>query len=86
MPWATTTRPSLSLGILSATLRERGFACDVLYPNVFLSALMGCNGYEYITNTPSLFGVAEHLFAVTVFGAEELQSEQYLAAYAGELP
>ncbi|HVR40974.1 MAG TPA: RiPP maturation radical SAM C-methyltransferase [Thermoanaerobaculia bacterium] len=82
MPWATSTRPSLSLGALAATVRSRGFPCDVLYPNLFLSALMGCNGYEYVTNTPSLFGLAEHLFAVTVFDAEELRSEQYLSAVA----
>lgn len=81
MPWATSTRPSLSLGILSAIVRSRGFACSQLYPNIFLSALIGCNGYEYITNTPALFGIAEHLFAVSVFGTKELRSEEYLSAF-----
>jgi hypothetical protein len=82
MPWATSTRPSLSLAILSAVLRERRYDCHVLYPNIFLSALMGCNGYEYFTNTPALFGLAEHLFAVDVFGLEDLRSEQYLSSFA----
>ncbi len=82
MPWATSARPSLSLSILSALVRSRGVHCDLLYPNIFLSALMGCNGYEYFTNTPALFGLAEHLFAVTVFGVEELRSQQYLSSFA----
>jgi ribosomal peptide maturation radical SAM protein 1 len=82
MPWATSARPSLSLGILSAVLRGKGYDCDVLYPNIFLSALMGYKGYEYITNTPVLFGLAEHLFAVTVFGLDDLRSEQYLSSFA----
>lgn len=86
MPWATGTRPSLSLGILSAVLRDRGYDCDVLYPNLFLSALMGSNGYEFFTNTPALFGLAEHLFAVDVFGAEALGSEQYLSSFAPGAP
>src|SRR6516162_1938924 len=45
MPWATSTRPSLSLGLLSSIAGSKGYECDVLYPNVFLSALIGCNGY-----------------------------------------
>lgn len=82
MPWATTTRPSLSLSLLSALASSRGYRCDVLYPNIFLSAMMGCNGYEYFANTPALFGVAEHLFAVDIFGADALSSGPYLAEAA----
>ena len=76
MPWAPTSRPSLSLGILKSNLHFLGHQCEVIYPNIYLSAVMGCNGYEYVANTPALFGVAEHLFAVDVFGKEALQSEQ----------
>lgn len=79
MPWATTSRPSLSLSILTSNLQFLGHHCEVLYPNIQFSAVMGCKGYEYITNTPSLFGVAEHLFAVSVFGSEVLESERYLS-------
>jgi ribosomal peptide maturation radical SAM protein 1 len=82
MPWATTTRPSLSLGLLSAVTKSLGYTCDVLYTNISLSALMGCNGYEYFSNTPSLFGIAEHLFAVDVFGPQTLDSDAYLAETA----
>lgn len=78
MPWATTTRPSLSLSLLSSITTARGYRCDVLYPNISLSALMGGNGYEYFANTPSLFGIAEHLFAVDIFGADALSSDSYL--------
>lgn len=78
MPWATTTRPSLSLGLLSSIVKSEGYECEVLYPNVFLSALIGCNGYEYFANTPSLFGVGEHLFAVDIFGCDALESNSFL--------
>jgi hypothetical protein len=59
-------------------------SCEVLYPNIFLSALMGSNSYQYVANTPWLFGVAEHLFAVDVFGAHVLDSDAYLAEIARE--
>jgi hypothetical protein len=54
-------------------------SCEVLYPNIFLSALMGSNSYQYVANTPWLFGVAEHLCVVDVFGAHVLDSDAYLA-------
>jgi ribosomal peptide maturation radical SAM protein 1 len=47
---------------------------------------MGCNGYEYLAGTPALFGVAEHLFAVDVFGKEALESERYLSNCALTAP
>ena len=86
MPWATTSRPSLSLSILSSNLKSLGHPCEVLYPNIYLSAVMGCNGYEYLAGTPALFGVAEHLFAVDVFGKEALESERYLSNCALTAP
>src|ERR1044072_2467987 len=79
MPWATTSRPSLSLSILSSNLQFFGHQCEVIYPNIYLSAVMGCNGYEYVAGTPALFGVAEHLFAVDVFGKDALESKRYLS-------
>src|SRR3989442_4041478 len=84
MPWATTTRPSLSLGLLAARARARGFACDVLYPNVFLSALVGAGGYEFVSNTPAYFGLAEHVFATDIFGTDELRSAEYLDSFASD--
>ncbi|HEV2836293.1 MAG TPA: RiPP maturation radical SAM C-methyltransferase [Pyrinomonadaceae bacterium] len=86
MPWATTSRPSLSLSILSSNLKFLGHQCEVLYPNIYLSAVMGCNGYEYLAGTPALFGVAEHLFAVDVFGKDALESERYLSNCALTAP
>jgi len=84
MPWATTTRPSLSLGLLAAPARARGFACDVLYPNVFLSALVGAGGYEFLSNTPTYFGLAEHVFATDIFDTDELRSAEHLDFFAGD--
>jgi hypothetical protein len=59
-------------------------SCEVLYPNIFLSALMGSNSYQYVANTPWLFGVAEHLCVADVFGAHVLDSDAYLAEIARE--
>jgi ribosomal peptide maturation radical SAM protein 1 len=86
MPWATTSRPSLSLSILTSNLQAAGHQCEVLYPNIYLSAVMGCNGYEYLAGTPALFGVAEHLFAVSVFGNDALHSDGYLSNCALTAP
>jgi len=78
MPWATIARPSLSLGILSSVVRARGFPCDVMYANLLFSCLAGFRSYEYIADTPALFGVAEHIFATQIFGCERLSSDEYL--------
>lgn len=81
MPWATSTRPSLSLGLLAARAQARGFACEVLYPNVCFSALVGAGGYEFVSNTPAYFGVAEHVFATDIFGRDALESDRYLETF-----
>jgi ribosomal peptide maturation radical SAM protein 1 len=78
MPWATVLRPSLSLGILSAIARSRGFPCEVMYANLLFSCLAGLQSYEYFADTPAFFGVAEHIFATQLFGRDRLSSDDYL--------
>lgn len=84
MPWATGSRPSLSVGLLSAILRRNGFPCEVLYANLLFSCLAGPRSYEFLADTPAWFGVAEHIFATQVFGAAELGSDAYLHQVASQ--
>jgi ribosomal peptide maturation radical SAM protein 1 len=85
MPWATSARPSLSLGILSAIARARNFPCEVVYANLLFSCLAGFRSYEYIADTPTFFGVAEHVFATQLFGRDRLASDDYLRQMSGPI-
>ena len=82
MPWATSTRPSLALSTLSASLRERDVSVDVVYPNLLLSSLIGAASYEFLSETPAYFGVAEHLFAIEVFSRDSLRSDAFIRSVA----
>jgi ribosomal peptide maturation radical SAM protein 1 len=82
MPWASTDRPNLGVGTLVAQLRRSGFACRARYPNLSLARTLGVEVYGTFSETPALFGLAEHLFAVSLFGVDELQSEDFLTGFA----
>lgn len=83
MPWASTVRPSLGVGTLVALARAHGFSCDALDPHLMLSSMVGVDAYEGFAETRSLFGLAEHLFAVDIFGREALDSDAYLDSMLG---
>lgn len=83
MPWASTVRPSLGIGTLLSLARSHGFRCDALDPHLMLSSMVGVEAYESFAQTRSLFGLAEHLFAVDIFGREALDSRAYLDATMG---
>jgi ribosomal peptide maturation radical SAM protein 1 len=51
MPFASTARPSLALGILKAQLQKEGFKVDVYDFNLLLSALIGTQNYEFLCGT-----------------------------------
>lgn len=79
MPWATTTRPSLALGILSRICREEGVRSNVFYPNMDMSAAIGFEVAGHLANERTLYGFSEHLFAVDLFGPKILSSDDYLS-------
>jgi ribosomal peptide maturation radical SAM protein 1 len=78
MPWASTLRPSLGVGILVAQSRRAGFACEATFPNLTFSAAVGSDVYEGFAQSTHLFPIAEHLFATDLFGREALDSDAYL--------
>ncbi|MCC7418247.1 MAG: RiPP maturation radical SAM C-methyltransferase [Acidobacteria bacterium] len=81
MPWATTQRPSIALGILSRLCEEAGVGVRCLYPNLDMSALVGFETAGRFANERALYGLSEHLFSVDVFGREALDSDAYLDAF-----
>lgn len=82
MPWATTTRPSLALGILTSLCHEAGVAVQTIYANLDLSARIGFEAAGRLANERCLYGLSEHLFACDLFGADSLCSDIYLQALA----
>lgn len=82
-PWASTARPSLAVGTLTAAARRAGFPCEGEYLNLDFCARIGADSYELFSETPGLFGLGEHLFAVDVFGAAALDSDRWLATVVG---
>jgi ribosomal peptide maturation radical SAM protein 1 len=83
MPWATTMRPSLALGILSRLCDRERVPVRTLYPNMDLTATVGFHVAGRFANDRALFGLSEHLFACDIYGRDVLASDEYLAAMAG---
>jgi ribosomal peptide maturation radical SAM protein 1 len=83
MPWATTIRPSLALGILARHCERQDVPVQTLYPNLDLAALVGLDVADAFANDRNLFGLSEHLFACDIFGADRLRSEELLGIVTG---
>lgn len=82
MPWATTTRPSLALGILGAICHQEAVPVQTFYANLDMSARIGFEAAGRMANERCLYGLSEHLFACDMFGPEVLSSDTYLSALA----
>lgn len=83
MPWATTTRPSIALAILTRICRCEDASVSCFYPNLDLNAEIGFEAAARLANERSLYGLSEHLFAVDLFGREALDSEEYIEIVSG---
>jgi len=77
-PWASTSRPSLGISLLTALAEQAGFRCSAYYANLRFAARIGVSAYEAMADQTSFFGLDEHLFAVDLFGPDELASDEYL--------
>jgi ribosomal peptide maturation radical SAM protein 1 len=86
MPWISTSFPSLSIGLLVAAARRHGHTCRAWYPNLGFASTVGVDVYEWMANEAELFPLAEHLFAVDVFGADRLASDDFLEHFCGRTP
>ena len=78
MPWCAASRPNLSAGLLKALAERAGSPCDVLDASLLLASEVGSSSYETLAETPALFGLCEHVFAVDLFGAPALDSDAFL--------
>lgn len=83
MPWASNDRPSLAIGVLTATARAHGHSCEGLYPTFDFAQKVGPTAYESLAETARFFGLSEHLFACDVFGAAVLRSDEFLGEING---
>ncbi|HEU5430041.1 MAG TPA: hypothetical protein VFU81_00170, partial [Thermomicrobiales bacterium] len=77
MPFATTMRPSIGLGLLKAGLARRGMPCDVRYCNLRYADRIGVETYERISNFSRDPLLGEWIFAEDVFGAAVPEPERY---------
>lgn len=78
MPWSTTSRPSIALGILDRLCAEQEVSCASIFPNLDLAARIGLEAHRPMADERALFGLGEHVFAVDLFGAEALDSDSFL--------
>ncbi len=85
MPWASTLRPSISLGILTALCEEASVPVCSLYPNLDMSAMVGFEAAGLLASQRVLYGLSEHLFAADLFGVETLCSDEYLTVFSRSL-
>src|SRR4030095_7923177 len=82
MPFASSTRPSIQLGLLSAIVRAAGFPVDAHYFNLDLAAEFSPALYErFCEHRGHMFG--EWLFGVAAFGADDASAT---AAYFDTFP
>lgn len=81
MPWASTTRPSLALGILTSICNEFKIKTNSFYPNLDMAALLGFEVSDNFSEKRILHGLSEHLFAVDLYNVNDLNSDEYLKIF-----
>ncbi len=81
MPWASTTRPSVALGIITSICSEAGLHVHGLYPNLDISAEIGFKASALLAEERPLYGLSEHFFSVDIFGKDALRSDEYLESF-----
>lgn len=82
MPWATTTRPSIALGILTNICNQEKIPVLSFYLNMDITAMVGFEVAKHLAEDRLLHGLSEHIFAADIFGIEALCSNEYLEKFA----
>jgi ribosomal peptide maturation radical SAM protein 1 len=67
MPYAAVERPSLSLGILQASLCQHGFSAKVCYANMVFAEQIGLKNYFFFSNSFPAVLMGEWTFAEAAF-------------------
>ena len=84
MPFASTRRPSIQLGLMKAIAEERGHNVATHYVNLHFAAQIGWDAYEVLCEgRDDLLG--EWLFARAAFGENAPDGRPYLDAYREQL-
>jgi ribosomal peptide maturation radical SAM protein 1 len=86
MPWSEIGQPSAALGILSAICKEEKIPAATLYPALDMGVLSGPDLVYTMAHNDDFFGLGEHLFACDLFGANTLNSDQFIEAFYKEAP
>lgn len=81
MPWCAASRPNLSTGVLKALAQEVGSTCEIYDANLVMADRIGAVAYETLAETPSIFGLCEHVFACDLFGPAALDSDAFIARF-----
>jgi ribosomal peptide maturation radical SAM protein 1 len=84
MPFGSTRRPSIQLGLLQAILKGRGFACDSHYFNLRFASRIGWEAYEALCDEPSYL-IGEWLFSRAAFAEGSPEPETFIDAYRPNL-
>jgi ribosomal peptide maturation radical SAM protein 1 len=82
MPWSWADTPSIQCGLLQAVVNRAGHHCDVRYLNVELSARLGHEIYDRISemNDDRFHQLGEWLFSYAAFGDVQPEAD-YFAEY-----
>jgi ribosomal peptide maturation radical SAM protein 1 len=84
MPFASSRRPSIQLGLLQAILTANSIPTTSIYFNLNLGSLIGWEKYESLCHERDfLFG--EWLFARAAFAEDTIDPEPFLEHYASEI-
>lgn len=78
MPWATVTRPSLAVGILTQIGKEYDVPITAVHANLDMAAEIGAEPARILSDERSLYGLADHFFACDLYGPDALDSDQFL--------
>ena len=84
MPFASSRRPSIQLGLLQAILARRGTAARTVHLNLELAQRLGWDRYEALCHARDLL-LGEWLFARAAFGPDAPPPEPYLRRHAAGL-
>ncbi|MCA9823729.1 MAG: cobalamin-dependent protein, partial [Dehalococcoidia bacterium] len=78
MPWATITRPSLAVGILTRISEDAGVPATAVYANLDMASRIGIEAAQILSDERSLYGMADHFFACDLYGTDALGGNQFL--------
>jgi ribosomal peptide maturation radical SAM protein 1 len=81
MPYASLTRPSLALGLLSGILAAEGFRVKATHANLWFAESVGLRLYEQAESSLMVFLSGEWTFAAAAFGDDprrEAKDAEYL--------